>query len=94
MKKLNIIDVIEICYSVFHKHYPVIIKSNTMSLDNFVQYIRDEDRTERMIDLVNNITKAKVILDENKMLQIIKKKDDKIIIKTRSFLGGLYRAFK
>ncbi len=84
-EKLNMIDVIEICYSIFNKQYPVIVKSNTMSTDNFKQYIRDEDRTEWMFDSVNNITKARIVLDENKKLKI-KKKDDKIVIKTKSFL--------
>ena len=36
-EKLNMIDVIEICYSIFNKQYPVIVKSNTMSTSNLKQ---------------------------------------------------------
>ncbi len=88
-EKLKVIDIIDVCYSVFNKRYKVIVEANEVSPTEFEQYLKGENRTEQILDLVNNLSKCKMIFNENS-IQIDEGNDSVIIIKVKPFIQSKY----
>lgn len=88
-EKLKVVDIIDICYSVFNKQYQVIVESNDISPIEFEQYLKGENRTEQILDLVNNLSKCKITFNEN-IIEINEGNDSVIIIKVKPFIQAKY----
>lgn len=83
-EKLNISEIIEVCYLVLDKHYNVILESDEISNDEYKQYLAGENRTEKILNLVYNLSKCKIVFEGNS-LEINEGNDGIIIIKVDPF---------
>lgn len=88
-EKLNIIEIIDICYSALEEHYHVILESDKISNDEYKQYLTGVNRTEQILNSVYNISKCKIIFEEN-VLEINEGNDGIIIIKVDPFNESKY----
>lgn len=88
-EKLNILEIIDVCYSTLEKYYNVILESDKISNDEYKQYLTGINRTEQILNSVYNISKCKIIFEEN-MLEINEGNDGKIIIKVDPFNESKY----
>lgn len=88
-EKLNVVDIIEVCYSVFNKYYNIVLKSDEISDNEFKQYLTGENRTEQTLNLVSNLSKCKIVFEENN-IEINEGNDGIIIIKVAPFIESKY----
>lgn len=78
-EKLSVIDIVEICYSIFSKNNDVDIETDRISSNEFEHYLKGENRTEQILDIVNNITECKLMFNKN-IVEICPGNNDLIII--------------
>lgn len=83
-EKLNVSEIMEACYLVLDKHYNVTLESDKISNEEYKQYLSGENRTEKMQNLVYNLSKCKIIFERNS-LEINEGNDGIIIIKVYPF---------
>lgn len=88
-EKLNVVDIIEICYLVFNKYHNIVLESDEISNDEFKQYLTGENRTEQTLNLVCNLSKCKMVFKEN-TIEINEGNDGIVIIKVEPFIESKY----
>lgn len=82
-EKLTVSEIIDVCYSTLGKYYNVMHESDEISNDEYEQYLAGENRTEQIRNLVYNLSKCKMIFEENS-LEISEGNDGIIFIKVGS----------
>lgn len=88
-EKLNIVDVVDVCYSVLSKHYNIILEADEISNDEFKQYLVGENRTEQTLNLVYSLSKCKIFFEGNN-IEIDEGNDGIIIIKVNPYIESKY----
>ena len=63
-----------------------IIKADGISPDEFQQFLKGENRTDRVINLVAELTKVEITTDDSKHLQISEGNDGIIVIKVLPYI--------
>jgi len=76
-EKLSIIEVVEACISSLSRKDGFLITSDEIPEVIFSEYIRGENRTDQIVNLVNSITYVKILVNNTKNITITKK--DEII---------------
>ena len=59
-EKISVIDVLEICDSVFHKEYDISVGPVSIDRKELNEYIEGKNRTEAILDSVNGIKEAEI----------------------------------
>lgn len=84
-EKINVIEVLEVCDSVFRNEYEVSVEPVNIEQADLSDYICGKNRTDSILDLVNSITKAEVTVKGAK-IAISKEANENIIFTVSPYL--------
>lgn len=90
-EKLNVIDVLETCDSVFHKEYNISVGPENIDRKELNEYIEGKNRTEPILDLVNGIKEAEIKIGD-KTIKIIEENEN-IVLEVAPYLET-YKAIR
>ena len=85
-EKINVIEILELFNSFLKDKSNSIIKADGISPDEFQQFLKGENRTDRVINLVAELTKVEITTDDSKHLQISEGNDGIIVIKVLPYI--------
>lgn len=90
-EKLGVIDVLETCDSVFHKEYDITVGPENINRKELNEYMEGKNRTESILDLVNSIKEAEIIIGDKKIK--IVEENENIVLEVTPYLEK-YKAIR
>jgi len=84
-EKINVIEVLEVCDSVFRNEYEVSVEPVNIEQADLSDYMCGKNRMDSILDLVNSITKAEVTVKGAK-IAISKEANENIVITVSPYL--------